>query len=143
MRARGQLTLGRRDAVGKIVQPVLDRSARPVMPWSAIEAWLVATDVPHPLVFAAPDVADLLTSQLGKLGGGATGRFAERVAAALRRELNVPPMVPLTARERAVLRLLPTLRSFDEIAEDLTVSTNTVKTHVRGHLPEARCDETT
>jgi LuxR family maltose regulon positive regulatory protein len=40
-------------------------------------------------------------------------------------------MVPLTARERAVLRLLPTLRSFEEIAEDLTVSANTVKTHVR------------
>jgi LuxR family maltose regulon positive regulatory protein len=30
-----------------------------------------------------------------------------------------------------VLRLLPTLRSFDEIAEDLTISANTVKTHVR------------
>jgi LuxR family maltose regulon positive regulatory protein len=49
----------------------------------------------------------------------------------LRRTLHVPPMVPLTARERAVLRLLPTLRSFEEIAEDLTVSANTVKTHVR------------
>jgi LuxR family maltose regulon positive regulatory protein len=30
-----------------------------------------------------------------------------------------------------VLRLLPTLRSLEEIAEDLTVSANTVKTHVR------------
>jgi LuxR family maltose regulon positive regulatory protein len=40
-------------------------------------------------------------------------------------------MVPLTAREQAVLRLLPTQRSFDEIAADLTVSANTVKTHVR------------
>jgi LuxR family maltose regulon positive regulatory protein len=39
--------------------------------------------------------------------------------------------VPLTERELGVLRLLPTLRSFEEIAQDLTVSLNTVKTHVR------------
>ncbi|HEY7594074.1 MAG TPA: LuxR C-terminal-related transcriptional regulator, partial [Actinophytocola sp.] len=74
-------------------------------------------------------ITELLTSELGKLGRAAE-RFAERVFA-LRRALDVPPMVPLTAREQAVLRLLPTLRSFDEIAEDLTVSANTVKTHVR------------
>ncbi|MGH2950224.1 MAG: response regulator transcription factor [Solirubrobacteraceae bacterium] len=86
-------------------------------------------DVPYPLVFAAPEVTELLTNRLGTFGG-AVERFAGHVLA-LRRALHVPPMVPLTARERAVLRLLPTLRSFDEIAEDLTVSANTVKTHVR------------
>jgi LuxR family transcriptional regulator, maltose regulon positive regulatory protein len=155
MRARAQLVLGRSDAASKIIQPVLDGAVRPVLPWLAIEAWLLATevalsagddararrwlrrallvshrlDVPYPVVFADPAVADLLTGQLGKLGG-ATERFADWVCA-LRRALHVPPMVPLTARERAVLRLLPTQRSFDEIAEDLTVSANTVKTHVR------------
>jgi LuxR family transcriptional regulator, maltose regulon positive regulatory protein len=155
MRARAQLTLGRRDAAGKIIQPVLDGSAPAELPWSAIEAWLLSgeialssgngararrtlkralsvaqhLDVLYPIVFAAPEVIDLLTAQLGKLGG-AVERFADRVFA-LRRALHVPPTVPLTARERAVLRLLPTLRSFDEIAEDLTVSANTVKTHVR------------
>lgn len=155
LRARAQLALGRRDAAGKIIQPVLDGSVRPVLRWLAIEAWLLATeielgtddvgrarrtlkramsvaqlqDVPYPLVFAAPEITELLTSQLGRLGGPAD-RFAERVFA-LRRTLDVPPMAPLTSRERAVLRLLPTLRSFDEIAEDLTVSANTVKTHVR------------
>jgi LuxR family maltose regulon positive regulatory protein len=154
MRARAQLLLGRRDAAGKIVQPVFDGVVKPVLPWSAVEGCLLATevalsagddagarralrralsiaqhqDVPYPVVLAAPEVVALLTSQLGKLG--ASERFAERVFA-LRRGLHVPPMVPLTARERAVLRLLPTLRSFDEIAEDLTVSANTVKTHVR------------
>jgi LuxR family maltose regulon positive regulatory protein len=154
MRARAQLLLGRRDAAAKIVQPVLDGVVGPVLPWSAIEASLLATDialsagddaaarralghalsvaqhqdVPYPVVLAAPQVIALLTSRLGRLG--AADRFAERVFA-LRRGLHVPPMVPLTARERAVLRLLPTLRSFDEIAEDLTVSANTVKTHVR------------
>lgn len=155
MRARAQLALGRRDAAAKIIQPVLDGSVTPALVWSPIEAWLLSAevalgsgdrlrarralkqaltladrlDVPFPVVFAAVEVTDLLTNELGKLGGAAE-RFAERVFA-LRRALDVPPMVPLTAREQAVLRLLPTLRSFDEIAEDLTVSANTVKTHVR------------
>ncbi|HEV7648683.1 MAG TPA: LuxR C-terminal-related transcriptional regulator [Actinophytocola sp.] len=155
MRARAQLVLGRRDAAAKLLQPALDGSVEPVLRWSAVEAWLLATeialiagddmrarrslkraltvgqqlDVPYPVVFAAPEVTDLLTSRLGTLGG-VVEKFAERVFA-LRRALHVPPMVPLTARERAVLRLLPTLRSFEEIADDLTVSANTVKTHVR------------
>jgi LuxR family maltose regulon positive regulatory protein len=155
MRARAQLALGRRDAADKIVQPVLDGSVPAVLAWTAVEAWLLSgdaalsagngprarrtlrralsiaqrLDVPYPLVFATPEVIDLLTGQLGRLGGPAD-RFAERVFA-LRRGLRVPPTVPLTARERAVLRLLPTQRSFDEIAGDLTVSANTVKTHVR------------
>ena len=155
MRARAQLMLGRREAAGKVVAPVLDGTVRAVLPWSAVEAWLLAAevalageddararrslrralsvaqrlDVPYPLVLAAPEITELLTSRLGTFGG-AVDRFAGHVLA-LRRALHVPPMVPLTARERAVLRLLPTLRSFDEIAEDLTVSANTVKTHVR------------
>jgi LuxR family maltose regulon positive regulatory protein len=155
MQARAQLALGRRDAAGKIIQPVLDGDVPTVLRWTPIEAWLLSAelllsagdeaparraldhalnsaarlDVPYPLVYAAPEVVNLLTSRLGKLGGTA-GRFAERVFA-LRRALDVPPVVPLTARERAVLRLLPTQRSFDEIADDLTVSANTVKTHVR------------
>lgn len=155
MRARAQLAVGRREAAGKIIRPVLDGRVRPVLNWTPIEAWLLSAeltlaagdstsarraldkamreaarlDVPHPLVSAAPDVIDLLTNRLGKLDSAAE-RFAQRVFA-LRTALDVPPMVALTARERAVLRLLPTLRSFDEIAEDLTVSANTVKTHVR------------
>jgi LuxR family maltose regulon positive regulatory protein len=155
MRARAQLVLGRRGAAGQIIQPVLDGTVSAVQPWSLIEAWLLAgeialseedgdrarraikqalviaqrLDVLYPVVFAAPETTDLLTSQLGRLGR-TTGRFAERVLTR-RRALRVPPMVALTARERAVLRLLPSLRSFDEIAEDLTVSANTVKTHVR------------
>jgi LuxR family maltose regulon positive regulatory protein len=155
MRARAQLVLGRREAAGKIIDAVLDGSARAVLPWSVIDVWLLACEialgvgddvgarralrraltvaqrlkVPYPIVFAAPKVTNLLTSQLGKLGRE-TELFVERVLAA-RRELRVVPRAPLTSRERAVLRLLPTLRSFDEIAEDLTISANTVKTHVR------------
>jgi LuxR family transcriptional regulator, maltose regulon positive regulatory protein len=37
----------------------------------------------------------------------------------------------LSERELTVLRLLPSLLSLGEIADDLTVSVNTVKSHVR------------
>jgi LuxR family transcriptional regulator, maltose regulon positive regulatory protein len=43
-----------------------------------------------------------------------------------------------TAREFAVLQLLPTRRSLRTIAADLYVSHNTVKTHTRSLLPQAR-----
>ena len=38
---------------------------------------------------------------------------------------------PLSERERAVLRLLPTLLSYPEIGSELFVAANTVKTHVK------------
>jgi LuxR family maltose regulon positive regulatory protein len=38
---------------------------------------------------------------------------------------------PLSERERAVLRLLPTLLSYTEIAGELFVGVNTVKTHIK------------
>jgi LuxR family maltose regulon positive regulatory protein len=38
---------------------------------------------------------------------------------------------PLSARERAILRYLPTMMSNQEIAGELFVSVNTVKTHLR------------
>ena len=38
---------------------------------------------------------------------------------------------PLSEREAAVLALLPSLLSAREIAAELTVSVNTVKTHIR------------
>ncbi|MGB3440875.1 MAG: LuxR C-terminal-related transcriptional regulator [Actinophytocola sp.] len=154
MRARTQLSQGRREAAAKTIQPVLTGAISPVMPWSVIDAWLLSCevalgagddpsaqrtlrhaltlaqhlDVLYPVVFAAPDVINLLTTQLGRLGR--VERFADRVFT-LRRALDVAPVTPLTPREHAVLRLLPTLRSLEEIAEDLTVSANTVKTHVR------------
>jgi LuxR family transcriptional regulator, maltose regulon positive regulatory protein len=38
----------------------------------------------------------------------------------------------LTRREQTVLRYLPSLMTYEEIALDLYVSSNTVKTHVNG-----------
>jgi len=156
MRARTQLRLGRQGAGSSVLRSLVDDEAPMLLPWVAIEAMLLGVqaalaagaperaarlldhavraaepaDVRFSFVFAPPDVVTFLTARLGSMGGGE--RFAGQVLAR-RRELHTPPMpAPLTERERSVLRLLPTQRSIDEIAQDLTVSPNTVKTHVRG-----------
>jgi LuxR family maltose regulon positive regulatory protein len=152
LRARAQLALGRHELAVATVQPVLATDALPaLLPWTVVDGWVVATeaalrvgdraralrgltralavagpmDALFPLVFAAPEVAELLAASYGQ------DRLACRVVAARTALGAAPAPVPLTERERAVLCLLPTLHSFDEIAQDLTVSVNTVKTHVR------------
>ncbi|WP_406633484.1 LuxR C-terminal-related transcriptional regulator [Amycolatopsis sp. WGS_07] len=154
VRARTQLRLGRHHAASSVLRS-LDEVPM-TLPWAAVEATLVGVQaalaggareraarllddalraagpagIRFPFVFAPPDLVRFLTSRLGTLGAGE--RFAGEILA-VRRRLRTPPMPePLTERERGVLRLLPTQRSIDEIAEDLTVSPNTVKTHVRG-----------
>jgi len=47
------------------------------------------------------------------------------------RQSNGPLLEPLTGRELAVLRFLPTMMSNTEIAHQLLVSVNTVKTHLK------------
>ncbi|WP_410566927.1 LuxR C-terminal-related transcriptional regulator [Amycolatopsis sp. cmx-4-61] len=80
----------------------------------------------RPFALAEPWVANLLIDHSG--GFGALDRFAQAVRGRL-----VPHAPPssLTDREQVVLQRLPSQRSLDEIASDLTVSVNTVKTHVR------------
>ena len=48
---------------------------------------------------------------------------------------------PLTDRERDVLRLLPSRLTLSEIAKELYVSVNTLKFHLRRHLPQARREQ--
>jgi LuxR family maltose regulon positive regulatory protein len=156
MRARTQLRLGRHHAASTVLRSLADDEVPMELAWAGIEASLVAvqaalaagareraarlleealrtaepTGVRFPFVFASAELVGFLTSRLGGLGAGE--RFAGEILA-VRRRLRTPAMpAPLTERERSVLRLLPTQRSIDEIAEDLTVSPNTVKTHVRG-----------
>lgn len=65
------------------------------------------------------------------LGGFGRGEPLVARVLELRQSLRAADPVTLTQRERSVLRMLPTQRSISEIAEDLTVSDSTVKTHVR------------
>jgi LuxR family maltose regulon positive regulatory protein len=54
--------------------------------------------------------------------------FADRAPA---RHAVAPLLEPLSEREQAILRYLPTTLSNREIAAELFVTTNTVKTHLR------------
>ncbi|MHC1558942.1 LuxR C-terminal-related transcriptional regulator [Actinomycetospora sp. C-140] len=51
-----------------------------------------------------------------------------------------PEPAVLTDREHAVLEMLPTQRSTSEIADDLAVSVNTVKTHIRAIYAKLQVD---
>jgi len=64
-----------------------------------------------------------------------TGRAKDRPATAREAATSsaLPLLEPLTTQEQRVLRLLAAGRSTQEIAENLVVSVNTVKTHLK-HL---------
>jgi LuxR family transcriptional regulator, maltose regulon positive regulatory protein len=83
----------------------------------------------RPLVGSPPEVAELLTQQLGGLGQ--LEPLAREVLTRRHGTAGRLTGSAMTARERAVLGQLCTVRSLEEIATDLTVSVNTVKTHVR------------
>lgn len=153
LRGRQRAALGRHRAASDTLTPLLDGSVPVVLSWALVEARVLecqlalrlerrtqarrelehalalsaAMDVLRPLASGPPEVVDLLTRHMGSFGSREP--VAARVLAA-RRVLGAPP-VSLTERERAVLSMLPTQRSFEEIADDLTVSPSTVKTHVR------------
>lgn len=73
-------------------------------------------------------VRELLVDQLGSFGGadGFAGRIRHTLSGA---ERDGDPV--LTEREQVVLTRLSSQRSLGEVATDLSVSVNTVKTHVR------------
>jgi LuxR family maltose regulon positive regulatory protein len=82
----------------------------------------------RPFHEADPSVRHLLLEQVG--GFGRSNGFAAHVGHTMSRMDN-PTDRTLTSREHAVLVLLTTPQSMDEMASDLSVSVNTVKTHVR------------
>ncbi|HVW40132.1 MAG TPA: LuxR C-terminal-related transcriptional regulator [Amycolatopsis sp.] len=155
MRVRGQLALGHHAAAAATLRALPGDATAMTLPWSGIWAALAEVEIAahegepdrahravsraltlaapqnvrYPLVFGAPAVVEALAAGLGRFGP--IEDFAREIVA-VRDRLDVPPdPAILTTRERDVLRLLPTQRSFEEIAEDLTVSPNTVKTHAR------------
>jgi LuxR family maltose regulon positive regulatory protein len=84
-------------------------------------------DALRPFAHAGPRVRELLVHQHGSFGTAEA--FAQRVLAAGASGQDRHTM--LSERELTVLGLLPSMLSLDEIATDLTVSVNTVKSHVR------------
>lgn len=70
--------------------------------------------------------------QLGESDGRFVATLTEEIPGSDRRaEPSTPPGGPLTDRERIVLAHLASLRTQTEIAAQLHISVNTVKTHVR------------
>ena len=133
--------------------PVLDDSTPALLPHTLVEAWLLETtlavaanerpaarralqcalavaeplDALRPFAQAGPSVRELLVHQLGSFGPA--DAFAQRALAA--GAGGEDRHSTLSERELTVLGLLPSMLSLDEIATDLTVSVNTVKSHVR------------
>jgi LuxR family maltose regulon positive regulatory protein len=147
MRARSRLLSGgSRRLAHNLLRPVLAGTVPPVLSLSLIKAWLLeaqislsaeettqahraideavalaeSLNVSHPLVFAPPDLAAQLPHD----------NYAAHLNATRNAPRTRPAPVALTKRERTVLQLLPTLRSRAQIADHLTLSTHTVKTHI-------------
>lgn len=76
-----------------------------------------------------PDVGRVLSDGLGRFG--ANDGTARRLLAEFFEE-PVSAAEALTAREQQILGELRSLRTVEEIARDLLLSVNTVKTHMRG-----------
>ncbi len=154
MRAWSDVAAGHNDSARTTLRRILDGQAAAVLPSTLVDALLqetalavhvedhfaarralqMAVDVAEPLdllrpfVNAGPVVRELLAQRYGSLEAADTfGGRALAVGACGGRALEAV----LSRRELAVLALLPSLRSMDEIASDLTVSINTLKSHIR------------
>lgn len=148
-----QAAAGRHAAAEIIAAPVFEPDMPVLLPHTRVEALLLHAEaalhagdqttgraalqaalaqaeilgVAWPLALAGPRTQELLVT---RAAGNGLGPFADRVAAA-RAAVVADPAVPLSDRERDVLELLPSLLTSRQIAEEFTVSVNTVKTHVR------------
>jgi LuxR family maltose regulon positive regulatory protein len=153
MRAFTEAACGAHGQARAIVRPVLDGSVPALLPHTLVEALLLETalalaagdrpaarralraalaaaepiDALRPFSQAGPSVHALLALQHGSFGGA--DDFAQRALAA--EAGGEERLTMLSQRELTVLGLLPSLLSLHEIAADLTVSVNTVKSHVR------------
>ncbi len=159
--ARLELALGEPDAALRAVAGFLADDREALMPVSRTEAWAVdaiardaihdersalraierALDLAEPrgyrnaiLRHGAP-VRSLLRRRIAS--GTAHRAFAGDLLSVLEREPTTrssksdPLLDPLSERELAVLRFLPTMMSNAEIAGEMFVSVNTVKTHLK------------
>jgi LuxR family transcriptional regulator, maltose regulon positive regulatory protein len=159
--ARLELALGEPDAALRAIAGFLADDREAVMPTSRAEAWAIdaiardaihdepgalraierALDLAEPRGYSSPilrhgaPVRSLLRRRIAN--GTAHRAFAGELLSALeqepgRRPNNGDPLLePLSGREVAVLRFLPTMMSNAEIAAEMFVSVNTVKTHLK------------
>jgi len=154
MRAWSEAAAGSSLLARATVAPLLDGSHPPVLASTTVEAWLVEVwgalrsgdrprarlalqsalllaeplDALRPFALAGQGLRVLLVDQLGSARDPAA--FAFRCLAA-RQRVQQPLTPQLSARERDVLAELVTLSNLGEIADDLAVSVNTIKSHVR------------
>ncbi|MGH3484882.1 MAG: LuxR C-terminal-related transcriptional regulator, partial [Nocardioidaceae bacterium] len=156
LRAIAMTAQGRDDQARRMLRPVVEERTECMASSSLVAALLLdathAIRAEHPyeafeevqraleicastggyreLVMAAPELLAYVSEQTDRLNG-----HAELIGRALDMA-RLPPEAPqialLTDRELDILRELPTLNRVDEIAANLMVSTNTVKTHIRG-----------
>jgi LuxR family transcriptional regulator, maltose regulon positive regulatory protein len=153
MRAWAEAAAGRHEQARSLVRQVFEGHVSAVLPQTMVDAWLVETsiavaagerpaarralqaalavaeplDALRPFAQAGVGIRELLVHQHGSFG--ASEEFAGRALAVGVGQAS--PHASLSERELTVLRLLPSLLSLGEIAADLTVSVNTVKSHVR------------
>jgi LuxR family maltose regulon positive regulatory protein len=153
LQAWTELARGRPAAARLVVAPLSGAESPALLPGTGVEALLIEAEaavdagddrggraaldaalvdaegigVARPFALAGPHTQHLLTTVLA---GNGRGAFFARVAAA-RAAVVSAPAVLLSEREMAVLALLPSLLNAREIADEFTVSVNTVKSHVR------------
>jgi LuxR family maltose regulon positive regulatory protein len=152
LRAWSATAAGEHAAARKAVAPLLARRPRPTPDALDVEAWLLESrgrlaredrpgaraaaryavdlaepcDALRPFAHADGAVRALLVDELA--AGAPRAAFVARALAA---GAASPAGIALSGREQDVLARLPSLESLDEIAVDLDVSINTIKTHVR------------
>lgn len=154
MRAWGEAVGGHDELARRMLKPVLSGTVAALLLHTPVEAWLLEAslavaaeerpaarqalssalahaepaDIVRPFTHAGARVRQLLVDHHGSFG--AVDSFAGRVIAAAAPE-DTQHTKPLSEREQTVLTLLASLLSLEEIAEDLVISINTVKSHVR------------
>jgi LuxR family transcriptional regulator, maltose regulon positive regulatory protein len=152
IRGRTALAAGAPSAARAELVPLLARHPRPSPDALDVEAWLLESDgrlaredrpgareaarhavrlaepvdALRPFAHAGRGVRALLVDELA--AGTPRAGFVARALAA---GAASPTGIALSVREHDVLARLPSLESLDEIAGDLDVSINTIKTHVR------------
>jgi LuxR family maltose regulon positive regulatory protein len=159
--ARLEVALGEPEAALHAVEDLLTDDDATVIPVSRAEAWTIAAiardalhdepsaleaieralDLAEPRGYSdsilrhGPPVRSLIRRRIA--GGTAHRAFAGELLAALEhqpatRSHNGEALLePLSERELTVLRFLPTMMSNAEIASEMFVSVNTVKTHLK------------